>query len=551
MSGSLTAARGARRVGAGAGRPERMWTVRVPESLSEQERERLSPFVSDLDAPVFALRGLPQTTCGALFARYSRYPGTLRRLLLDEFDADLDPSGAPARDGGERAEALYERVLGEYGDDSVAQLAGVHVACEWVSNLLTKVIERPRLGAYLEQSTRYIAFDQPVAGLGYRYHRSPELGSEYERAMDALFEDYGSAMQALRPWIAERFPRAEGESPAAHERAVRAKALDLARGLLPAATLSHVGVFASGQTFERLVMHLRAEELPEARETAELLLAALRTVVPAFMTRVDRPDRGGAWTAYLRHRAVAETEAAAQLGLEWPVEAAPAGADVRLLHVDGDERLLLRALLFEHAGVDERQIASEVDTLADADRAALLGALLSGRENRRHLPGRGLEALRYRFEIVSDYGAFRDLQRHRVLTVQWQALGPHLGAERAEEVDAAGLEPLFEAAFERSRAAWQRLADAGLGPQAAYALCMAFRIRYVLDMNAREAMHLIELRSGREGHASYRTIAARMHELIAAVHPGVAAAMSHRDSTVEPRLERMPAELRGDERRVG
>jgi hypothetical protein len=200
--------------------------------------------------------------------------------------------------------------------------------------------------------------------------------------------------------------------------------------------------------------------------------------------------------------------------------------------------------------VDERQIAAEVDTLADQDRTALLGELLAGRENRRHLPGRGLEALRYRFEIVSDYGAFRDLQRHRMLTVQWQALGPHLGAERAEEVDAAGLGALFEAAFERSREAWQRLADAGLGPQAAYPLCMAFRIRYVLDMNAREAMHLIELRSGREGHASYRAIAARMHELIAAVHPGVAAAMSHRDIAVEPRLERMPAELRGGERRI-
>jgi thymidylate synthase ThyX len=527
-----------------------MWRVRVTESLDEQERERLAPFVSDLDAPVFALRGLAPTTCGALFARYSRYPGTLRRLLLDEFDADLDPSAHAQGEGGGRAEALYERVLGEYGDDSVAQLAGVHVACEWVSNLLTKVIERPRLGAYLEQSTRYIAFDQPVPGLGYRYYRDPELGAEYERAMDALFEDYGLALQALRPWVAERFPPGEGQSPSAHQRAVRAKALDLARGLLPAATLSHVGVFASGQTFERLVMHLRAEELPEAREAAELLLEALRTVVPAFMARVDRPDRGGAWTGFLRRRAAGEAEAVAQLGLDRPTNEAPAGAEVRLLHADGEERLLLSALLFERASAGERQITDAIDALAVEERAALLAELLSGRENRRHLPGRGLEALRYRFEIVSDYGAFRDLQRHRMLTAQWQALGPDLGAELPEEVEAAGLRPLFETAFERSRAAWQRLADKGLGPQAAYPLCMAFRIRYVLDMNAREAMHLIELRSGREGHASYRAIAGRMHELIATVHPGVAAAMSYRDDAAEPRLERIVAELRGESRRI-
>ncbi len=196
----------------------------------------------------------------------------------------------------------------------------------------------------------------------------------------------------------------------------------------------------------------------------------------------------------------------------------------------------------------EERIGAAVAALGPQERTELLAGLLSGRENRRHLPGRGLEALRYRFEIVSDYGAFRDLQRHRMLTAQWQPLGPHLGAEVPEQVRAAGLADLFERAFERSRAAWQRIEDAGLHPQAPYALCLAFRIRYVLDMNAREAMHLIELRSGREGHESYRAIASRMHELIAAVHPAVAAAMTHRDTSSAPRLERIEAELRGESR---
>jgi len=519
----------------------------VAEPLSESERERLAPFVSDLDAPVFALRGLPATTCGALFARYSRYPGTLRRLLLDEFAGELDGDApASARDG--RAEELYERVLGEYGDDSVAQLGGVHLACEWVSNLLTKVLERPRLGAYLEQSTRYIPFDRPVDGLGYRYHREPELGPAYERDMDALFEAYGEALATLTPWLAERFPRAPGASERAHERAVRAKALDLSRGLLPAATLSHVGIFASGQTFERLVLHLRAEELPEARSCAEQMLAALRTVAPAFTTRIDRPDRGGVWSAFLRRRVEAEAAAAARLGVGEAAD--PDGGEaVRLLAVEGDEERLLAALVFERAGVGEERIEAAVQKLAPDERGALLGELLSGRENRRHLPGRGLEALRYRFEVVSDYGAFRDLQRHRMLTAQWQPLGPHLGAAVPEQARAAGLGGLYERAFERSCESWRRLDDAGLHVQAPYALCLAHRIRYVLDMNAREAMHLIELRSAREGHESYRAIAARMHELIAAVHPTVAGAMSHRDDAAEPRLERIEAELRGESRR--
>ncbi len=518
--------------------------MRVAEPFSEQERARLAPFVSDLEEPVFALRGLPETTRGALFARYSRYGGTLRRLLLEEFAGELE-AGAPSAHEG-RAEQLYERVLGEYGDDSVAQLGGLHVACEWVSNVLTKVLERPRLGSYLEQSTRYIAVDQPVPGLGYRYHRERELGDDYERDMDALFEHYGQALAALRPWLAERFPREPGSSERAHERAVRAKALDLARGLLPAATLSHVGIFASGQTFERLVMHLRAEPLPEARRCGEQMLVALRSVAPAFMTRVDRPERGGAWTEFLRRRAASETRVADRLGVR--SASGQAGEDVRLLAVDGDEQRLLSALVFERAAVSETRVEAAVAALDADGRAELLAELLSGRENRRHLPGRGLEALRYRFEIVSDYGAFRDLQRHRMLTAQWQPLGPHLGAEVPEQARAAGLGAVFERAFERSRSAWQRIEEAGLHPQTPYALCLAFRIRYVLDMNAREAMHLIELRSGREGHESYRAIALRMHELIAAVHPGVAAAMTYRDTTAAPRLERIEAELRGEGR---
>ncbi len=519
------------------------------ETFTAAERAALEPFVSNLDAPVFALLGLPETTRGALFARYSRYPGTLRRLLLEEFGDELAAGVSQPHGAGARAEELYARVLGEYGDDSVAQLGGAHIACEWVSNVLTKVLQRPRLGAYLEQSTRYIAYDRPMPGGGYRYHREPELGASYERAMDELFGSYAELLDKLRPWLAERFPRTDGQTPAAHERAVRAKALDLARGLLPASALSHVGIYASGQTFERLILHLRAHPLPEARRCGEELLATMRVAAPSFVTRVDRPERGGEWVRFLRERGSAGGQAAQRLGLASTPGEEPAGA--ALVRVEGDEELLLRALVFEHSALGEAEARERVAALSSAERGELLAGLLSGRSNRRHLPGRGLEALRYRFEIVSDYGAFRDLQRHRMLTAQWQTLGPHLGAEVPEEVEHAGLGERFRAALERSREAWSALVGQGLHDHAPYALCLAYRVRYVLDLNAREAMHLIELRSAGEGHASYRRIAREMHEQIAPAHPAVAAAISFLDGREEPRLERLDAESRREARGAG
>src|SRR6186997_1475265 len=160
------------------------------ETFTAEERALLAPHFTNLDRPVFALVNLPETVKGALFARYSRYPGTLRRLFLDEF-ADSVPELPPfEQDEGERAAKLYETIFLGYGDDSVAQLGGAHVACEWVSNVLTKVLQRPRLGAYLEQSTRYIAYDAPMPGGGYRYYRDAELGPPYEAAMDGLFATY-------------------------------------------------------------------------------------------------------------------------------------------------------------------------------------------------------------------------------------------------------------------------------------------------------------------------------------------------------------------------
>jgi thymidylate synthase ThyX len=517
------------------------------ESFTDAERQLLQPHCSNLDGPVFALMNLPETVKGALFARYSRHPGTLRRLLLDEFADDLhDPgaSAAPPREGAGRATQLYERIFLGYGDDSVAQLGGAHVACEWVSNVLTKILQRPRLAAYLEQSTRYIAYDGPMPGGRYRYYTDAELGPEYDRAMDQLFSIYSASIPIVTDWAAREFPLAGGESPAAHERAIRAKALDLLRGLLPAASLSHMGIFASGQSYEQLIMHLLAHPLPEARSYGEMLLTEVQAVIPSFVTRVQRPDRGGEWIEYLRERGRAGDRWAARLDLGPDRETAQPGPSVTLTHVDGNEEDLLCALLFESAGTSEQSTREALRALSSEEQALMLTDLIGERSNRRHRPGRGFEALRYRFEIVADYGAFRDLQRHRMLTVQWQSLTPDLGAGVPGQVELAGAGDEYRRALDLSREAYERIHERGLQSAAPYALCLGYRLRFVLDLNAREAMQLIELRSGREGHPSYRAVAHEMHAQIAAVHPAVAAAFTHVDLETEPRLERILSEMR-------
>ena len=519
------------------------------EIFSEEERVRLAPHFTNLDRPVFGLVNLPETVKGAMFARYSRYPGTLRRMFLDEFaDSVPEASGSEGAEG-QRAAELYERIFLGYGDDSVAQLGGAHVALEWTSNLLTKILQRPRLAAYLEQSTRYIAYDTQLDAFGYRYHRDARFGPEYERALDDLFATYSRLLEGVSAWVEGEFPPGADESAAAHKRAVRAKALDLVRGLLPAASLSHMGMYASGQTYEQLVLHLLAHPLAEARAYGAMLLDELQKIIPSFVARVPREDRGGRWIEFLRERREAADAVAVRLGLDEETGAA-AAPSVRLLRAHGTEEELLAALLYESSATGEEEALRAVASLSAEQRTQLVRELVGVRENRRHRPGRGFETLGYRFEIVSDYGAFRDLQRHRLLTCQWQRLTPDLGADVPHEIVAAGLGAEYERALEVSRAEYARLRGAGFAEEAPYALCLAFRLRYVLELDAREALHLIELRSGREGHPSYRAVAHEMRRAIAGVHPNVAAAMSFVDDSTEERLERLLSEMQNESKRA-
>ncbi len=525
----------------------------VAEQFSPEEEAKLRPYFSNLDGPVFALVNLPEVVKGALFARYSRSAKSLRRLFLDEFVADLDLTGdlgVDATVGLRRAEELYDRVFLEYGDDSVAQLGGVHLACEQASNLLTKILEWGRLMAYLEQSTRYIPYDSRLGGL-YRYARPQSIlqsrfGARYVGDLDALFDVYADCLPRLSDWARAVYPKDPADSDFVYKQTIKAKACDAVRGLLPAATLSNVGIYGTGQAFEALLLRMRAHPLPEARSYASLMLTELRKVIPSFLTRVDRPDRGIAWSRYLEETR-ADTEAVvARLFDEEEPEARPA---VALTDFDPDgEDKVLAAICYPHLDLPDDQILDRVRRLATDERAALLRAYVGDRENRRHRPGRALERTDYRFDVMTDYGAFRDLQRHRMLTIEWQALSPRHGYDVPGPVHDAGLTDVFEDAMARSAALHDALAGE-LPLEAPYAVSLAHRIRFAMQMNAREAMHVLELRSAPQGHPSYRRVCQEMHRLIAehAGHRALAAAMSHvdhRDHDLERLASERAAELR-------
>jgi thymidylate synthase ThyX len=526
----------------------------VVEEFTAEERAVLARHVTNFDQPVFALVNLPEAVKGALFARYSRSPKSLRRLLLDEFAADLEPvvvSAAGIPQAGTRAGRLYERVFLEYGDDSVAQLGGAHVAVEQASNLLTKVLERGRLASYLEQSTRYVPYTDKPAGR-YRYYRDPDIAASrhagaYEAELDAVFDTYVGLFEPVTAWARERYPQDPATSDAAHRNAIKAKVCDLLRGLLPAATVSNVGIFASGQAYEQLLLRLRRHELAEARQAGDRLLVELRKVIPSFLVRVDRPERGEQWAGYLAAtradtRAMAEELLAGALPAPMP--------EVSLSYATPDADIeLVTGILYPHGHLPEAQLRRIVDEMGAEERARVVRGYGGERRNRRHRPGRALERIWYRFDICGDYGAFRDLQRHRMCTIEWQELSPRHGYDTPLEIIEAGVEDDWHRTLERQAELWERL-TADLPRQAAYAVGLAYRIRYSIELNARAAVHLLELRTSPQGHPSYRRVAQAMHRLIAAQpgHAGIAALMSFVDHS-QPELERLDAERATEARR--
>jgi len=524
----------------------------MQETFTPEERAALAPYFTNLDGPVFALINLPEVVKGALFARYSRSPKSLRRLFLDEFHDDVAASAGETGVGVERAEKLYEKVFVEYGDDSVAQLGGVHLACENCSNILTKILEWGRLMAYLEQSTRYVPYTDRPQGR-FKYHVPAEIAgtpleTRYVETLDSAFTTYSTWLARMQEHFKKLHPRADGVSSGVYRRTIQAKALDTVRGLLPAATHANVGIFGTGQAYEALLLRMRAHPLAEARDYAEQMLVELRKVIPAFLKRVDQTDRGVRWSRYLSRTRESVAALAAELLGDVEPEPRP---EVILSDFDPDgETKVVAAALYSSSNLPDDQLQNLARGMSPEARSRVLASYIGERANRRHKPGRAFERTSYRFDILGDYGAFRDLQRHRMLSLEWQPLSPAHGYNVAQAIsDAGGLDD-WKRVMDRSAETYHAICDAGLPQVASYVICMAHRVRFYMEMNAREAMHMIELRTAPAGHPSYRRVCQEMHRLIAetAGHRAIADAMSYANhDSVD--LERLESEQAAERRR--
>jgi thymidylate synthase ThyX len=530
----------------------------VTETFTAEERAVLARHFTNLAGPVFALVHLPEAVKGAMFARYSRTTKSLRRLFLDEFAGDVDEiaaAGGSVDDsdaGRERAARLYDSVFVEYGDDSVAQLGGVHLACEQSSQLLAKALEWGRLAAYLEQSTRYMRYDDRPGG-AWRATLPPELdgtpaGERYAAFLDEAFTTYGRMYSPMETWFKQRHPKQQGDSDFVYRQTIMAKTCDTLRVLLPAGTRSNLGIYATGQSYEQLLMRMAVHPLAEMREYGELMKTELRKVIPEFLKRVDVEGRGVAWSRYWEDNRSRVEELTSRV-LADAGEKPEHRDEVTLVDFDPEgEAKIAAAVLYASSSMPDDQLLELARSMPWEQVAEILRASVGDRSNRRHKPGRAWERTGYRFDVLCDYGAFRDLQRHRPLTIEWQRLTTEHGYETPPQIDEAGLRSDWERVMQASAETERALIDDGFVEQAQYAVSMAYRIRFVMQMTAREAMHLTELRSQPAGHPVYRRVAQTMHRLIVDVHPAIGEMFSY-VSYDEVDLERLEAERRTEEKR--
>lgn len=513
------------------------------EVLTEQGHEYLAHFVTDTKGPIYAFKeSLSTAVAAASMARLSRCADDLRHILIKEF-APTIPAEILVDPRIKKEDALLQRVITAYGDDSVQQLAGLYVVVQAPSNLLTKLLERPRTGAaYLEQSTRYIFFDQKVIGENdqphYRYITPPELRGElaehYRVEMDKLFDNYSVIVRKLYDWLVENSSEPAESRDLAWRNAIRAQACDAARGVLPAATTSTVSIYASAQALDNLIMRLLGHPLQEARDTGEAILKEVRKVAPVFFQRTDMPERGGATTAYLRTTRDNMRRLCETTSTTIPIVHGEASVDL-IDYWPKDETDILDSILFPFGytstGEDIPELFEQVVRTYAGERL-----------NRRHKPGRMFEEACYTFEYNTSYAEFRDLQRHRLVSsFEWLELKPST-YQIPELIQKSGLVDLYNSSFSISRALWERLYKATNSTVAQYPVLFGETMTWSWTLNLREAMHIIELRTTPQGHPAYRKICQLMYEEIKRIHPVLAQTIKFVNCDEDPELTRLAAE---------
>jgi thymidylate synthase ThyX len=542
-----------------------------------EEANRLRPFFTNLERSVFGLK-LPQEVAGALFSRYSRSTKSLRRTFLDEFlgDPELglkDLLGGenPATDDSaalKKARAFYERVLVGYGDDSVAQLGGAHLACENISNVAAKLLEDARIGiAPLEKSTRYVRFDQKDAAGKYLFYLEPKIVASrhrdaYLKVMNLLFETYSKQMEPMLECVARSLPIEQlevrdpttGKSLAyaeahkaerlrrwaetAYRATVRAHACDVLRSYLPAATLTNVGMFGVGQAFEYLISKFYSHELSEAKKLGKAMHGELNQLIPSFVKRAQLND-------YL----VGTTAAAKALAAK-AANVSPRDSKEPVTLIDYDaqsEEKTIAAILYSHARQPLMQLREIAAKMSDEERRVIVEEFFSKRRHRRDKLSRAFENVYYTFDILGNLGLYRDLHRHRILTQERQDFTTVHGYDTPPEIEEAGFKKEFDNCMRRAADLYEQIYR-DLPSEAQYVVPFAYKIRWYMKMNLREALHMCELRTMPQGHPDYRFVCQEIWRKINEVHPALAEAGKFIDWR-KYRLGRLQSEMRTEFKR--
>ena len=541
------------------------------EVFTSEEKVILSSYVTNTDRSIFALTNLPEVIKGALFSRYSRSTLGLRTLLLRDFIQEKESKFAEIQAGGknpdsaknsklaiESAQKFYDRILDGYGDDSIGELGGAHLALENISILATKTVQDARIGGSpLEKSTRYVSFAEKIpvnsgAKDEFRFYQEPKLLKSVHRDLYLetcrnLFETYIRFIEPIREHVRKQLPRDPEISPAAYERSVAARGYDIIRGLLPASTLTNMGVFGNGRFFETLIAKLRTEPFSELNDIGQFSYEELTKVIPSFVRRADAQHK---YFQDFRNFGQAQQELVrkfADVHLEQlEVETSEA---VSLIDYDSDaETKLLAALLYSQSGLPLQQIRKIVSNMPDKEKTRLIEQTVELRDHRRHKPGRGLEMAFYTFDILGDYGMYRDLQRHRTLTQERQPLTTRYGYDTPDEIVDAGLGEDYHEAMTRSADAFETIAK-DFPHEAQYVVPMSYNIRWYVHINLRALIWLTEIRSTPQGHSGYRRIAQEMFRKVEAVQPLLAKYMKFVDLN-EYSLGRLSAEQRQEDKQA-
>ena len=526
--------------------------------FSIKEKKILSKHFSNTDGDVFAIITPKQVDRGALMSRYSRTNKSMRRIFLDEFLKNKT-----------RGEEFYNRVLLEYGDDSVAELGEEQIAIEGLSNIAVKKIEDRRIGlSYLEKSSRYVAWNKKEKGK-YRFYRDSEIMKSrfadiYEETCNFSFDVYSKNIEPMVNYVREKYPiekysfkdstdekeklfsklKNDGDVKSAnmiYKGSTKAKALDILRGLLPASTLTNVGITGNGRAFEYLLTILGSSELKEERDLASKIKKELDTTIKSFVRRAD-DKYGKAFQNYLNDIKNKSKSITLKEIKSKPIIGEMTNlVDYELEKIAMDK--IITSIFYEQSpSTSYQNILQQVKKISKEKKIKIINEFVKLRTNRRHRPSRAFENIYYTFDLCNNFGMFRDLHRHRALTLERQLLTTDHGYNIPNEIKILGFEKDFKDSMNKTKETFEKIRRK-YPEQGQYVVNFAYNYPYFMKFNLREACHLIELRTVPQGHADYRKVAQQMFKQINKVHPNLSKIIKFVDLK-EYELERFESEKR-------